>query len=153
MNGERNNEGRTVLSVEDTAARHRAGNLAAFFGACEHSLDPSARRHPDRHGVERQPSLRVHHREEALHTEFPNRGWTGWCAAGTVGDLIKKEGRTFLYRYDFGDGWEHELTLEDSHFVEPVMLCFEGERACPPGGCGRSARVFRILQGCEGPRP
>ncbi len=22
------------------------------------------------------------------------------------------EGRTFLYRYDFGDGWEHEISVE-----------------------------------------
>ena len=59
-----------------------------------------------------------------------------FCGRYRLGDLIKKEGRTFLYRYDFGDGWEHELTLEDSHFVEPVMLCFEGERACPPEDVG-----------------
>ena len=65
------------------------------------------------------------------YTEYPESRQDGLvCGRYRLGDLIKKEGRTFLYRYDFGDGWEHELTLEDSHFVEPVMLCFEGERAC-----------------------
>ena len=54
-------------------------------------------------------------------------------------DLIKRKGRTFSYLYDFGDYWQHELVLEDSHYPKMCLSCFEGERACPPedvGGIG-----------------
>ena len=53
-----------------------------------------------------------------------------------LGDLIRQEGRTFLYRYDFDDDWKHELILEDSRFFEPGLICLEGERASPPEDVG-----------------
>jgi hypothetical protein len=43
------------------------------------------------------------------------------------------------YEYDFGDGWEHDLTLEA---IRPRQLgqkyprCVGGARACPPEDCG-----------------
>jgi hypothetical protein len=43
------------------------------------------------------------------------------------------------YEYDFGDGWEHEITLEK---ILPVNAndkypqCIAGARACPPEDCG-----------------
>lgn len=47
--------------------------------------------------------------------------------------------KRFIYEYDFGDGWEHEVTLErtlppDPDFKHPV--CVGGENACPPEDCG-----------------
>lgn len=30
----------------------------------------------------------------------------------TLGELLKKEGGSLLYRYDFGNNWEHEVVLE-----------------------------------------
>lgn len=86
------------------------------------------------------------------YTEFPESRLDGLvCGRYRLGDLIKKEGRTFLYRYDFGDGWEHELTLEDSHFVEPVMLCFEGERACPPEDVGGVPGYYEFCRAVKDP--
>lgn len=46
---------------------------------------------------------------------------------------------TLLYEYDFGDGWEHVLTLEkilDKAPDGPVPVCLKGVRACPPEDCG-----------------
>jgi hypothetical protein len=45
----------------------------------------------------------------------------------------------FTYIYDFGDGWEHEIELEESipagqGVSHPVLL--NGERACPPENVG-----------------
>ena len=45
----------------------------------------------------------------------------------------------FLYEYDFGDSWEHELLVEkilprDEGKRYPV--CLTGKRACPPEDCG-----------------
>jgi len=45
----------------------------------------------------------------------------------------------WIYEYDFGDGWRHEVLFEGFPPIEPKMkypLCLEGERACPPEDCG-----------------
>jgi len=55
-------------------------------------------------------------------------------------DLCKKKGRTMSYWYDFGDDWQHTITLEDSNYFDPgldfPMVCLEGEGACPPEDVG-----------------
>lgn len=55
--------------------------------------------------------------------------------------LIPKSGRPsrWIYEYDFGDGWRHEVLFEGFPPAEPKAkypLCLEGERACPPEDCG-----------------
>jgi hypothetical protein len=56
----------------------------------------------------------------------------------TLGELIDL-GARFRYTYDFGDDWEHEITVEDlldahpdTHY--PVLVAAKG--ACPPEDCG-----------------
>jgi hypothetical protein len=56
-----------------------------------------------------------------------------------IGSLVNKEGAEFHYVYDFGDNWEHILTIEkifDDSNVQKMPVCLEGERACPPEDCG-----------------
>ena len=55
--------------------------------------------------------------------------------------LIPKSGRKsrWVYEYDFGDGWRHEILFEGFPPGEPKAkypLCLEGERACPLEDCG-----------------
>jgi hypothetical protein len=55
--------------------------------------------------------------------------------------LIPKSGRPsrWIYEYDFGDGWRHEVLFEGFPPADPKAkypLCVEGERACPPEDCG-----------------
>jgi len=55
---------------------------------------------------------------------------------------------TFIYEYDSGDSWIHELSVED--ILEPVAsgrypICLEGERACPPEDCGGPWGYSRLL--------
>jgi hypothetical protein len=54
-------------------------------------------------------------------------------------DLLSKEGDQMIYEYDFGDNWEHRLTLKgvitDTNFPQ-IPYCEKGEKACPPEDCG-----------------
>lgn len=50
-----------------------------------------------------------------------------------------RPGTAVPYEYDFGDGWEHELTLEailPRQAGQKYPLCVDGARACPPEDCG-----------------
>ena len=54
---------------------------------------------------------------------------------------VVKTGRKvrFIYEYDFGDSWQHEIVLEKTLEPEPGITyprCIEGERACPPEDVG-----------------
>ena len=54
-------------------------------------------------------------------------------------DVVVAKGGRFLYTYDFGDWWEHEVTVEDVFMAEPderYPVCAGGERACPPEDVG-----------------
>ncbi len=45
----------------------------------------------------------------------------------------------WIYEYDFGDSWRHEILFEGFPPADPKAkppLCLEGERACPPEDCG-----------------
>ena len=55
----------------------------------------------------------------------------------------------FVYEYDFGDGWEHEIQFEGCPRAEPgrkYPLCLEGERACPPEDVGGTGGYEEFLQ-------
>lgn len=54
-------------------------------------------------------------------------------------DKIAAAGDTFIYEYDFGDGWEHEIQVEALEPADPAVhypRCIAGEHACPPEDCG-----------------
>ena len=55
--------------------------------------------------------------------------------------LLPKSGKKtrWVYEYDFGDGWRHEVAFEGYPPAEKgtkFPMCLEGERACPPEDCG-----------------
>jgi hypothetical protein len=55
-----------------------------------------------------------------------------------VSKLLKAEGDSVVYVYDFGDDWRHEVVLEkivaSDTTTKPV--CLAGERRCPPEDVG-----------------
>ena len=56
----------------------------------------------------------------------------------TFATLVRGEKSKFLYEYDFGDSWEHELLVEKILPREEgkrYPLCLAGKRACPPEDC------------------
>jgi hypothetical protein len=67
-----------------------------------------------------------------------------------LNDLLKP-GDRLLYTYDFGDDWDHDITIEEATVAEPGMsypLCIAGQGACPPedaGGWPGYARLVQIL--------
>jgi hypothetical protein len=58
----------------------------------------------------------------------------------------------FVYFYDFGDSWHHEIVFEKSVEAEAgrkYPLCLEGARACPPedvGGVRGYAEFVKAIQ-------
>jgi len=52
--------------------------------------------------------------------------------------VLTEEKQTINYEYDFGDGWEHTITLEKilTDSTQKYPVCLEGKRSCPPEDCG-----------------
>lgn len=72
-----------------------------------------------------------------------------------LADLLRKPKDRILYEYDFGDGWEHEILLEeiDDHAAGtryPWVL--DGRRACPPDDVGGVSGYSRFLHIISDPR-
>lgn len=56
-----------------------------------------------------------------------------------IGQAWQAGYKKFRYMYDFGDGWEHTVTLVKAWPVKddrPTPKCVSGKRACPPEDCG-----------------
>lgn len=55
-----------------------------------------------------------------------------------VGEFLRDKGlKKFVYIYDFGDDWFHDITIED--ITEETAIyprCINGKGACPPEDCG-----------------
>jgi hypothetical protein len=53
--------------------------------------------------------------------------------------IAKEEGEAFVYDYDMGDSWRHQVLVEkigaDSIGAKGAV-CLSGERACRPEDCG-----------------
>ena len=61
----------------------------------------------------------------------------------------------FIYEYDFGDDWHHEVVLERTLPPEPKVRyprCVEGERACPPEDCGGPWGYASFLEAMSDPK-
>ncbi|MFP7755737.1 plasmid pRiA4b ORF-3 family protein [Thermodesulfobacteriota bacterium B35] len=88
------------------------------------------------------------------YTEYPEDREDGLpCGRYRLVDLIRQKGRTFSYLYDYGDFWEHELTIEDSRYPLPEadvgIICLDGARACPPedvGGVAMYEEFCRVIR-------
>ena len=51
--------------------------------------------------------------------------------------VVSAAGDRLFYDYDFGDGWEHVLVVEEVlDEPPPVPVCLKGRMACPPEDCG-----------------
>lgn len=56
-----------------------------------------------------------------------------------LSSVVTGEKFKFLYTYDMGDSWEHEILVEKALPADPQMrypVCLTGKRACPPEDCG-----------------
>lgn len=68
--------------------------------------------------------------------------------------LVEGRIRRFVYHYDFGDDWEHEVTLEDilaPKAGQPRVRCTAGENACPPEDVGGDPGYESFLEAIRDP--
>ncbi|MEP7109567.1 MAG: plasmid pRiA4b ORF-3 family protein [Ferruginibacter sp.] len=72
-------------------------------------------------------------------------------------DILSLEKDSFLYNYDFGDGWLHEIELEQLLEKEDKVnypTCIFGQLNCPPEDCGGIYgfhTMLKILQDTKHP--
>lgn len=71
-----------------------------------------------------------------------------------LGEVIGTVGARLWYEYDFGDGWRHELLLEEVLLGdEPFQpTCVAGKRGCPPEDCGGPQGFAELLQAFQDAR-
>jgi hypothetical protein len=82
--------------------------------------------------------------EEADDDELPEDG-------AYLGEPLITKGDGFVYRYDFGDDWAHDVTLEELVESAERARCLDGERACPPEDCGGPHRYTDLLAALADP--
>jgi hypothetical protein len=67
--------------------------------------------------------------------------------------ILKKKGQTYCYIYDFGDDWNHQLTLEKIEAKDIVVpWCLDGAGACPPEDVGGMHGYQEMLKVLKKPR-
>lgn len=63
--------------------------------------------------------------------------------------IARQKGASFIYEYDFGDGWRHQVTVEDIWLrTENALVprCLDGKRACPPEDCGGIGGYQQLIE-------
>ena len=67
-----------------------------------------------------------------------------------LGDVLRQAGDRLVYEYDFGDGWEHDVVLENVLPPDPgrgkYPCVLAGARACPPEDCGGAGGYEDLLR-------
>lgn len=65
------------------------------------------------------------------------------------------EERRFTYDYDFGDGWEHGVMIEEITWTDVGLkfaVCIDGQNACPPEDVGGPGGYSEFLDALSDPR-
>jgi Plasmid pRiA4b ORF-3-like protein len=60
----------------------------------------------------------------------------------------------FTFDYDFGDGWEHDVVIEELIHSDTGLkfaVCLDGERACPPDDVGGPGGYVNFLAAIADP--
>ena len=71
-----------------------------------------------------------------------------------LAQLASKEKTKFIYEYDFGDSWEHQILVEKISLPDPevrIPVCIKGKRACPPEDIGGVWGYENFLEAIEDP--
>ncbi len=92
------------------------------------------------------------HTEDMGFGEEPDRDE----AKAKLVQVAPHEGAQFGYEYDFGDSWEHEITVEkilpNAAATAATALCLDGAGACPPEDCGGIWGYVELLKTLKNPK-
>ncbi len=72
-----------------------------------------------------------------------------------LAEVLPKPKDRMAYEYDFGDGWQHDIVLEDISSPEPRVRyprVLAGKRACPPEDIGGIGGYFDFLEALSDPK-
>jgi len=72
-----------------------------------------------------------------------------------LNELLSRPRSSMRYEYDFGDCWEHKITLEKILEADPrcqeCAVCLEGKMQCPPEDCGGIWGYYDLLDALKDP--
>ncbi len=68
-----------------------------------------------------------------------------------VHEVVQRPGDSFVYVYDFGDSWEHEILVEEMLPPTGTARCLGGERSCPAEDCGGAWGYAEMLAALADP--
>lgn len=114
-----------------------------------------ARNVPGLHGLDGLASAQLHHRRRALGTHFDDWPEEEIDENDVVIFNALHGHRRFVYEYDFGDSWEHEVVVEDITWTPLVLkhaVCLDGQNACPPEDVGGVGGYAEFLEAIADPR-
>ncbi len=119
-----------------------------------HTLFQAAMGWTDSHLHRFQPGSEVAYDQPYFVTEFDEEeGDEGTREDGVrLDQVLRSPGDRLTYLYDFGDGWEHQVTLESVAPLTPddrEPRCLAGAKACPPedvGGIGGHHEIAEWLR-------
>jgi len=107
--------------------------------------------------VVRLPPLGVHHRQAPIRpADEEDWGTEPRTDAGKVRlrDVLRPRRTTIDYLYDFGDCWEHRLTVTNVRAGNPDLSYpryIAGERNAPPEDCGGIPGFYETLDAVADP--
>lgn len=67
--------------------------------------------------------------------------------------IFSEKAQTFTYIYDFGDSWEHKITLEKILADKTLKAdCLAGKGTCPPEDCGGPRGYMNLMEVLKDPK-
>ncbi|EIJ80461.1 plasmid pRiA4b ORF-3 family protein [Bacillus methanolicus PB1] len=79
---------------------------------------------------------------------FPTFRETADSRRERLRNWLDEENQKITYTYDFGDNWEHTITVEKIEQAEENLkhpICLKGKRACPPEDVGGVYSYLSII--------
>lgn len=101
----------------------------------------------------RRPDLTFYTSADVIEEDMGSMEQENECEY-TLEHIAPEEKNKFVYEYDFGDCWEHEILVEKilpSDAKTHYPYCLTGKRACPPEDVGGVGGYMDFLEALKDP--